>query len=404
MLINEISNIDTQQGRNSPPQIKWGVHHGAVAIRDVIAGVYSEIVKWKPNIFTPPRGEARKKTIQELTRILSLFEGNSPWKEFSLQLAVIFLPLMLQRPHSRSRPREHTRFFSSRLKLWQSGDIEALLKEAKAIQAKLLKTPNKRGRNTVRRFTQLMFEGKISAATRLINSADNTSGVHAPTPEVLELLKGKHPQSEPAKDEALLVGEQPDIPDPVVFEGIDAKAIYRSAKLTFGSGGPSQVDADIWKQLLCSNFYKADSEELCTAISIVAKLFCTTTVPHEHSKYYMASRLIPLNKDPSSVSPAIRPIGVGEVLRRVIGRAVTQHLKDDVQAACGTLQTAAGIPVGLEASIHAVKEIFEDNEVDAVMLVDADIAFNRLNRKVALHNLSFTCPSIACFFAKRLQQ
>ena len=149
--------------------------------------------------------------------------------------------------------------------------------------------------------------------------------------------------------------------------------------------------------MLCSNLYKTESENLCTAISCVAKLFCTTLVPHEYSVFYFASRLIPLDKDATSEIPAIRPIGVGEVLRRIVGRAVTQHLNEDVQLACGTLQTAAGISSGIEATVHAVKDIFEDDGTDAVILVDADNAFNRLNRKVALHNLSYTCPSIACF-------
>lgn len=32
---------------------------------------------------------------------------------------------------------------------------------------------------------------------------------------------------------------------------------------------------------------------------------------------------------------------------------------------------------------------------DAVLLVDADNAFNRLNRAVALHNIQYTCPPLA---------
>ena len=39
----------------------------------------------------------------------------------------------------------------------------------------------------------------------------------------------------------------------------------------------------------------------------------------------MASRLIPLNKN-----PGLRPIGVGEVLRRVMGKVVMSTLSEDV--------------------------------------------------------------------------
>ena len=34
-------------------------------------------------------------------------------------------------------------------------------------------------------------------------------------------------------------------------------------------------------------------------------------------------------------------------------------------------------------------------ETVAVLLVDADNAFNRLNREVALHNIQYTCPPLA---------
>ena len=39
----------------------------------------------------------------------------------------------------------------------------------------------------------------------------------------------------------------------------------------------------------------------------------------------VAYRLIPLDK-----SPGVRPIGVGEVLRRIIGKAILTVLKSDI--------------------------------------------------------------------------
>ena len=92
--------------------MKWGNYHGADAIKQGITTAYEEIVKWKMNIFPIPKGDVRKKLIHELTRILTLFVGNTPWKEFSLQMVHIFLPLMLQKSHARSKPKDHTRLFS----------------------------------------------------------------------------------------------------------------------------------------------------------------------------------------------------------------------------------------------------------------------------------------------------
>ena len=51
--------------------------------------------------------------------------------------------------------------------------------------------------------------------------------------------------------------------------------------------------------------------------------------------------LIPLDKN-----PGIRPIGIGEVPRRIIAKSVLRVIRDDVQEAAGPLQTCAGYEAG----------------------------------------------------------
>ena len=50
---------------------------------------------------------------------------------------------------------------------------------------------------------------------------------------------------------------------------------------------------------------------------------------------------------------------------------------------------------GAEAAIHGMKNIFEAETTEAVILVDAENAFNKLNRKVVLHNIQYLCPNFA---------
>ena len=90
-------------------------------------------------------------------------------------------------------------------------------------------------------------------------------------------------------------------------------------------------------------------------------------------------------------NPGVRPIGVGELLRRVVGKTIAWVLRDEVQEAAGPLQVSSGIKGGAEAAIHAMRSIFESDATDAVILVDAANAFNRLNRQVALHNIQYIC-------------
>ena len=104
----------------------------------------------------------------------------------------------------------------------------------------------------------------------------------------------------------------------------------------------------------------------------------------------IACRLIPLNKNPRD-----RPIWVGEVLRRIIGKCIGWVLKTDLQQAAGQLQMATGIQSGVEAAIHAMKEIFKHEDTEGVVLVDASNAFISLNRSAAIHNIQITCPQFS---------
>jgi len=104
----------------------------------------------------------------------------------------------------------------------------------------------------------------------------------------------------------------------------------------------------------------------------------------------LACRLIALDKN-----PGVRPIGVGETCRRIIAKAALAVTRSDILEATGLIQLCAGQVAGTEAAIHAVRECFQQEGTDAVLLVDASNAFNSLNRNTALHNIRFDCPAIS---------
>ena len=101
---------------------------------------------------------------------------------------------------------------------------------------------------------------------------------------------------------------------------------------------------------------------------------------------------MPLNKN-----PGVRPIGIGEVLRRIIGKNISWVLNQEICEAAGPLQTCAGHSAGAEAAIHGMKEVFFHDETDAILLIDATNAFNSMNRLVGMHNIQITCPVMATY-------
>ena len=76
--------------------------------------------------------------------------------------------------------------------------------------------------------------------------------------------------------------------------------------------------------------------------------------------------------------------------------------KKDVKDAAGSLQVRAGQEVGSEAAIHVIYDVYQQDETEDVFLVDADNAFNSINRKAMLHNISITCFLIRTFIANLL--
>ena len=132
------------------------------------------------------------------------------------------------------------------------------------------------------------------------------------------------------------------------------------------------------------------STDLCSALASVGKRLCIAPINPAYLKAFVACRLIPLDK-----CPGVRPIGIAEVHRRIIAKAILNLLKLDIQTAAGPLQVCAGQEGGCKAAIHVMRQIFNEEEMEAVLLVDATNAFNSVNRQAALHNISILCPSLA---------
>ena len=72
-------------------------------------------------------------------------------------------------------------------------------------------------------------------------------------------------------------------------------------------------------------------------------------------------------------------------------------LRKDILKATGSLQLCAGQDAGSEAAIHAVYDMFTEDDTEAVLMVDASNAFNSINREAFLHNTKVVCLALATF-------
>ena len=208
--------------------------------------------------------------------------------------------------------------------------------------------------------------------------------------DVIRQLREKHPDAQEAQLGSLLFGPIKDVPTTLFLE-IDGEMVREAALRTKGSRGPCGVYGDGFRRILSCKAFKKSAKDLCDALALLARRLCTEYVHLSNIYALLSSRLIPLDKG----EEAVRPIGVGEVLRRIIGKCVTRVIKTDVNKASGSLQVRVGLKSGNEAAIHTMRTIFEADDTDALLLIDASNAFNALDRSASLHNIRVLCHPMA---------
>ena len=307
---------------------------------------------------------------------------------------MLYQQLLLQKPY-KSNATSLSSCLQRRLGLWQDGDIIALLHECRTIQSQL----DAAQRNTVHgsrsiahQFALMVTNGKLHQAMQLLE--DGPSGGVLELDEqfnnksVREILEDKHPMAAPLHQEAVMSGPLPIPPHAMRFASLTRETVRRATLHTHGAAGPSGMDADAWRHM-CTSFGDA-SDTLCDAIAKCAQRLATTYIDPASLDAYVASRLIPLNKH-----PGVRPIGIVEVLRRIISKSILSIIKHDIQDAAGSLQLCAGQECGIEAAIHAMRKVFESAESEGILLADATNAFNSVNREVFLRNVQHLCPALA---------
>ena len=264
-----------------------------------------------------------------------------------------------------------------------------LMKEIRFIQDRFVNSKRARSvEDILITFAKLFFQGKLTAAIKLLDK-ENSSGLLNLSDEVLAQLKEKHPVPAEIEEECLLHGPV-DLVPPGIFDLINEQRIFDSALKTKGSAGPSGVDAELYRRILYSKNFAAKGKTLREEIATLTRILLTFNYHPSLLEGYTACRLIPLDKN-----PGVRPIGVGEVLRRIIGKTTSAMFKEEIKETAGPLQVCAGHSTGSEAAIHAMNQVFNEEGADGVLLIDATDAFNQMNRAVALQNIRITCKEIA---------
>jgi hypothetical protein len=362
---------------------------------------WTRVVRLSRKQYDLPGGAVGREFVEMLTaEVNSLAAGHT-----SSERVMSSCPLLLQRDAAVHKACDIRRLLKRRFALWKSDEFDALLQEAERCDASFTRYCSKRklcgneDEHAIKIFTKLMLQGKVRDAVRWITKRNSTD-VLLPQATlecgevrrtVFDILQEKHPAASHPSEAALL----PLPPDglPILIDvDITSSHVERAARSLRGGSGPSGTDSLHWQDFLLH--HGPQSEHLRDAVASFARRLSNSIVEWNEVRALMANRLIALDKN-----PGVRPIGIGECLRRILGKCLAIATGEDVETQCGTKQLCSGLKAGIEGAVHAMRDLYNAN-VDSgwgLLLVDASNAFNSINRIAALWNARIQWPRCARF-------
>ena len=189
--------------------------------------------------------------------------------------------------------------------------------------------------------------------------------------------------------------------------GTDKRTAIRAKE----NSGPSGSDLDGWESVIVSSCFGTATPNLCKAIAELVNKLCIKSISNNSHcvksvqirtrknfvfghliRKLVAYRLLFLQKN-----TGLKPMGSREVLKRVPGKAVMMINKKGVMKTGDYLQVCVAQEAGSEAAIQAGSNIFKVQNTEVVSLIDSQNAFNAINKKAMLHNISLICPIISTY-------
>ena len=311
---------------------------------------------------------------------------------------IVMQAVILQRSPEVKRARDIRRRVETRLAQWREGKFTMLVEDTVRTSRGLI-TRLKRGMTeeaVAKTFTAMVLKGKIRAAVRfatlrgeggVLNGSDidKKSGTR-----VLDVLHSKHPEA--VIPDAAVLEEYAVVPAMKDLD-VTCDTVTKVAGELSGAGGPGGVDAVALQHWLLR--FGKDSFALREAVAEFTRWMANSTPPWAAIRAIMANRLMALDK-----CPGVRPVGIGEIWRRLFSKCVLKEAGAEATEACGSDQLCAGLKADIEGAVHAVRAmaaIRPDEEEWGFLLVDAANAFNAGNRTAILWTVRHLWPSGARF-------
>jgi hypothetical protein len=248
--------------------------------------------------------------------------------------------------------------------LWDQGKFTALVDDTEdEVRSRHGTHPAPDAESVARSYNSKVLGGRLRTAVRsltqrgqggVLQPDDTCSKTGKP---VLEVLRGKHPamrdpQPDMEDDARGSFEHYDEVPEavPLVITGDVVEKVASRLSGGAGPGGSDAVDLRNW--LLR---FGAESEALRDALAGICEMMANGNPSWAAFRALMACRLVALDK-----CPGVRPVGIGEIYRRLFAKCVLEVAGDRATMAAGNLNLCAGLPAGIEGAVHAVRAAMAD--------------------------------------------
>ena len=201
-------------------------------------------------------------------------------------------------------------------------------------------------------------------------------------------LRSKHPQAAPARPALVPLGppSTADVPD------ITAEQIRRAIQgwSRSSTAGLTGLRGDHLKEALAT----AHADEVLVHLTGVVQLLVRGDAPADLAQHLAGATLHALPKGQDDV----RPIAVGETLRRLASMCLCQAMRDSAQDLLAPLQVGVAVPLGGEAAVHTARQWMYrrgGHATDVFLKVDFHNAFNTVDRAALLRQVRLHLPGLA---------
>ena len=233
-----------------------------------------------------------------------------------------------------------------------------------------------------RRCAGLVEEGLDGQACRALTSG----GIAPSSRSVLAALKAKHPPG-PAVQPV----------DPRVLAVVDELSTQDVLEALRSFPNGSAGGASGWRPQHFVDAVAAPHQlAALSALTDLVNLLARGQAPQSLSPYLAGASLIALAKDDDD----LRPIAVGEPLRRLVSKALCKEVKEEARALFWPLQIGVASPLGCEAGVHVVGQYAErhrQSTTKVIFAADFSNVFNTVDRNAFLAACDAAFPRLSAW-------